>query len=63
MYMANQIKFYSDTDKEKNKFFSFNVNNRRDALAALKRFEKSGLKIRAAWYVNTKQNVNEKLEL
>lgn len=63
MYMANQIKFYSDTEREKNKFFSFKVNNRRDALAALTRFEKSGLKIHAAWYVSTKQNVNEKLEL
>jgi hypothetical protein len=61
--MANRIKFYADTDSEKNKLFSFNVNDRKDALGALRRFKKSGLKIRAAWYVNTNQNVNEKLEL
>ena len=45
-----KLNFYGDTPTERNKLFSFNVNNEADAKAGVKRFEKEGIHIRAAYF-------------
>jgi hypothetical protein len=52
MYMMKVLKFYADTSQVINHIFSWRVNNKADAQAALKRFQSKGWKIRAAWYEN-----------
>jgi hypothetical protein len=46
------LKFYADTSQVMNHLFTWRVNNKADAQAALKRFQSKGWKIRAAWYEN-----------
>lgn len=48
--MKDRIKFYHSNKVQKNKLLVFKVNNRKDAIACLKRFQRKGSKIHAAWY-------------
>lgn len=50
MQHSAHLNFYGDTPTESNKLFSFKVNNEADARAGVKRFEKEGIRIRAAYF-------------
>ena len=50
MNVSAELNFYGDTKEVRNKLFSFKVNNENDARTGLKRFEKSGIRIRAAFF-------------
>lgn len=68
--MINErIKFYADTDKEKNKYFCFKIGSLLTLKEALWRFFNKGWSIRSAWYEkidtdtgeveNTKLNIQD----
>lgn len=45
------LKFYADTSTDVNRLFTFKVNSEADARAGLKRFQKKGVRVRAAYFV------------
>lgn len=45
-----KVVFYADTSLFTNKFFCFQVSSQAAALAAVKRFQKKGWHVRAAWW-------------
>jgi hypothetical protein len=50
MYLVRKLTFYADTSRLTNNRFTWKVNNKADAAAALKRFRGKGWNIRAAWF-------------
>lgn len=46
----NQVQFYADSWIHKNKLYTYWVNNERDAINCLLRFQRRGYVIRSAFY-------------
>jgi len=64
--VIERLKFYADTDKEKNKFFCWKINSIMDLDARLKYFM-SKMYIRSAWYefidTETGETSNQSIDL
>jgi hypothetical protein len=71
--ISERLKFYADTDQEKNKYFCWNLSSILTLKEALWRFFDKGWNIRSAWYEkidletgeiveNTRLQINDYLE-
>lgn len=57
-----RVKFYADTDKEKNKFYCWKINSILDLEDTLINFMSKGWLIRSAWYEKFDNETGEVLE-
>jgi hypothetical protein len=63
--VIERLKFYADTDKEKNKYFCFTINSIMDLEERLKYFAQR-MYIRSAWYEcieNGKTTSNQRIDM
>jgi hypothetical protein len=65
--IKERLKFYADTEKDRNKYFCFTITSILEVRSALWRFFDKGWNIRSAWYekidTDTGETINQKIVL